>query len=621
LVHDFYYPHVGLENHAAGRDLHHRIGIWTQEGFSWLDDGSWNISPDYYGEVLVSKIIAVNERLQVRLEFDDCVDSEMTAFMRNIHVINLSSEEREIRLFMHQLFVIGNAYSSDTVQYLPEDNAIIHYKGHRIFIVKGVHADATPFDDYTVGLFGTEGKDGTFRDAEDGRLMKNAVEHGRVDSTIAFHVATKGHSSQRIHYWIAAGRSEREARKISQTIETDGLLHHVLKTANYWAEWVKPVKNVSKKLPEQYRTSFVRSALILKSQLDKNGAVIASTDTTMLNYERDAYGYCWPRDAAYVLWPLLRLGYTEELLKYFAFARRSLHADGYLSHKYQADGAVGSSWHPYIHPDGSVAPPIQTDETALTLFLFGQYYRMHAEPELLLNFYVTLIKPMANFLASYVDTDGLPRPSYDLWEEKYLTSTYTTAVTYAALQEASYLAEQVNDSESAARWSSAADTMHDMRERFYNPSRSYFYKGYRADGETVTYDETIDSSSLFGAFMFGYFDLKDQKIVDAFETMKNTLMTDERKVIRYEDDAYRRMGGGISNPWPVTSLWFAQYALEINDTDQATKVIDWVRGAMYESGVLAEQYDLSDNPISVAPLTWSQAEYMNALLDTITERE
>lgn len=620
LVHDFYYPYVGLENHVAGRHLQHRIGVWVDGSCSWLDAATWDIRPDYYGDVLVSRVIAVNETLGVRLEFDDCVDSEQTAFLRNIHIINLSESEREIRLFMHQVFVISDSNASDTVQFRPEEHALLHYKGHRVFLVGGAHADGAPFDDYTVGLFGTEGREGTFRDAEDGELMRNNVEHGRVDSTLSFHALVRGHSSRRVHYWIAAGRSMREAKKIHAAIKADGLLHHVLKTANWWAEWVKPAKKVAARLPEQYRHGFIRSALVIRSQVDKHGAVIASTDTTMLNYERDAYAYCWPRDAAYVLWPLMRLGYTDELLRFFAFARRSLHDDGYLSHKYQADGSVGSSWHPYIHPNGDIAPPIQTDETALVLFLFGQYYRQHPEPELLANFYVTLVKPMANFLAGYINEDGLPLPSYDLWEEKYLTSTYTTAVSFAALSEAAYLAGVIEDAESAERWRTASEQMLQRRDSFYNESKSYFYKGFVDRNDIRVYDETIDSSSLFGAFMFGYFDTNHDHVSKSFETLRRTLMQPVGRVIRYENDAYRREGS-MSNPWPVTSLWCAQYCQETGDTEQAGAILDWVTGVMFPSGVLAEQYGESDEPLSVAPLTWSQAEYMNVLLDMITDKQ
>ena len=398
----------------------------------------------------------------------------------------------------------------------------------------------------------------------------------------------------------------------------DGLLHHVLKTANWWAKWAEPTKKLAGKLPEKFRTSFVRSALIIKSQVDKHGAVIASTDTTMLNYERDAYAYCWPRDAAYVLWPLMRIGYTDELLKFFAFARRSLNEDGYLGHKYQADGALGSSWHPRVSEGGLVTPPIQTDETALVLFLFGQYYRLHTEPELLASFYTMLVKPMANFLSGYVDENGLPLPSYDLWEEKHLSTTYTASVTYAALVEAAYLAEQIHDDESSIRWREAADAMLARRDTYWDEKAQYFVKGFVDGKKPETFDHTIDSSSLFGIFMFGYYDINDAKVTAAYETLKRTLMSDETKVIRYENDMYRRGDGEPSNPWPVTSLWAAQYALEKGDKAQADRVLDWVQAAMFPSGVIAEQYDMSNEPLSVAPLTWSQAEYMNVLLDMIT---
>jgi GH15 family glucan-1,4-alpha-glucosidase len=45
FVRDFYFPYVGLENQVAGNK--HRIGIWVNDRFSWIDDGSWKISIGY----------------------------------------------------------------------------------------------------------------------------------------------------------------------------------------------------------------------------------------------------------------------------------------------------------------------------------------------------------------------------------------------------------------------------------------------------------------------------------------------------------------------------------------------------------------------------------------------
>ena len=622
LVHDFYFPYVGLENHTAAKGLRHRIGVWVDEAFSWLDDGSWNTTCHYYENVLVSKIVAESESLGVKLEFDDCVDSDNNVFIRNIHIVNLRDESRQVRLFLHQVFVISDSHMSDTVQFEPDLNCIVTYKGHRTFMINASHSDGRPFDDYSVGLFGIEGHDGTFKDAEDGQLSKNGVEHGKVDSVLGLHAEVAAHSSHRVYYLIAAGKSAREAKKLNQAVLENGPLHHILSTSRFWSDWSKPAVKVAAHLPEKYRQPFVRSALLIKAQTDKHGAVIASTDTTMLNYMRDSYAYAWPRDGAYALWPLMRLGYTSELINFFSFCRRSLHDDGYLSHKYQADGALGSSWHPYTHGNQPASAPIQTDETALPLFLFGQYYRLHPENELLVGFYPTLVKPMANFLASFVGEDKLPLPSYDLWEQKYLTSTYTAAVTYGALLEAVHLAEAAGDKESAVRWQSAAEDMYEARDIFYNQETGYFHKGvFRgAKNHEYSYDGTIDSSSLFGAFMYGYFELEDDRVKTSYKTLREKLCQNEVAIVRYPEDDYYRSNAALANPWPVTSLWYAQYALEIGDEAYATAILDWVTSLMTESGVLAEQYDpFTKEPRSVSPLTWSQAEYMSALLDMISE--
>jgi len=112
---------------------------------------------------------------------------------------------------MHQAFAIGDSRSNtDTVQYLPDDNAILHYRGRRAFVVSG-ECDGKPFDQYTVGLFGIENREGTYRDAEDGDLNANNVEHGRVDSTIRFCSNIPANSSKRVHYWITAGLSTKDA--------------------------------------------------------------------------------------------------------------------------------------------------------------------------------------------------------------------------------------------------------------------------------------------------------------------------------------------------------------------------------------------------------------------------
>jgi GH15 family glucan-1,4-alpha-glucosidase len=626
MVHDFYYPYVGYANHAAAKSLRHKIGIWVDGEFSWLDDPTWTHKFSYPYRALIGRTVARNHNLGITLELEDTVDAGQNAFLRNIHIINEGDHKREVRLFMHQVFDIDDVSGNgDTVQYLPENDAILHYKGDRVFVIGGTCWDGRPFEDYSMGLFGIEGHEGTYRDAEDGKLSKNNVEHGRVDSVIGFILPLEAHDSGRVNYWIAASSSLPEALKIDKKIRTDGVLHRILLTDAWWRAWLERAERFERRVDPEYQDDFIHSILLLKAHIDNRGAILASTDTTMLNYSRDAYAYCWPRDGSYVIWPFIRLGYRNEPLRFFEFCRRGLHPDGYLMHKYQANGALGSSWHPYLH-DEIIAPPIQEDETAITLFMFGQFYQTHRDENLLKEYYPTFVEPMANFMAGYVDKKtGLPKPSYDLWEQSFLTSTYTTSTVYAALLIAADLADVMADEASAVRWRSVAnDIAEAAHKQLYDPEIGCFIRGFLAhkDG-SVKKDKTIDSSSIYGAFMFGLFALDGEEVKTSVATLQKELQITNEKpgVPRYKWDEYRRTDAeSIGNPWFITTLWLAQYNLETGNHDEAIRFVKWVRRHMMDTGVLSEQINPADGSfVSVAPLAWSQAEFVSTLLDVISE--
>ena len=43
-----------------------------------------------------------------------------------------------------------------------------------------------------------------------------------------------------------------------------------------------------------------RSLLVLRTQIDNGGAILAANDSDVLQYNRDSYSYLWPRDGALV---------------------------------------------------------------------------------------------------------------------------------------------------------------------------------------------------------------------------------------------------------------------------------------------------------------------------------
>lgn len=620
LVHDFYYPYVGLDNLTTSRSLHHKIGVWVDGVFSWVDDGSWDISVDFETDALVSKVRMANQELAVELLLADFVDSQYNAFCRNATVNNLADRHRDIRVFMHQVFQISRGGRADTALFVPEENYILDYKGRCCLLIYGQNSEGIAYDQFAVGNYGIEGKEGTYVDAEDGELSGSAVEHGGVDTVLRFTCPLKANGSMQLDYWITAADSQYTAEKIHTVLLSAGLHERLTHTRRYWKEWLGTASNGLQLVDKKYLDITKKSLMVIKSHIDKRGGVIASCDSSIYNYGRDYYSYVWPRDGAYVVWPLIRLGYTEEPKKFFEFCRDILTPEGYLMHKYQPDRAIGSTWHPLLHGDHKELA-IQEDETAIVLYMLGEYYRASNDQDFVSSLYDTFIKPAATFMAGFIDEPtGLPHASYDLWEEKFLTNTYTVAVVYSALQVAAQFAEDFEYPDDAVRWRDAAEGILKHSSILFNDERQAYRKGFllKESGEPE-FDDTIDVSSLYGIFMFALHGTDTKPVHQTAKSIESLLLNQSPAggSPRYEHDHYFESQPAFQgNPWHVTTLWLAQYYIRIKKSDKAVSLVDWSLQHALPSGALPEQMNPNDGaPVSVAPLVWSHSELINTILD------
>ncbi|MDB5186439.1 MAG: glycoside hydrolase 15-like protein [Candidatus Saccharibacteria bacterium] len=620
LVHDFYYPYVGLENLTTARSVHHKIGVWIDGQFSWVDDGSWEISVNFESDALVSSIRMHHAGLQIELLLNDFVDSEFNSFNRIINVKNEADEERDVRVFMHQVFQISRAGRADTALFVPDDNYILDYKGRCCLLIYGQTEDGKVYDQFAVGNYGIEGKEGTFRDAEDGELSGSAVEHGGVDSVIRFDLHVAAQDQTKINYWIVAADSQFSAEAVHNKIKDQGLSKRLLTTRGYWNHWLSIAGNKLHRVDAEYLEATKKSLMVVKAHIDKHGGIIASCDSSIYNFGRDYYSYVWPRDGAYAIWPLIRLGYTEEPKKFFEFCRDILTPDGYLMHKYQPDRAIGSTWHPMLHGNRKELA-IQEDETASVVYMLGEYFEYSKDEVFVRGMYDGFVKPAANFMASFIDPQtNLPHASYDLWEEKFLTNTYTAAITYQALLVAADFAERFEHPDDATRWRDVAEGILKGSQVFFDGERSLYRKGYllQQDG-SLQFDNTLDVSSLYGVMMFGMHTHDVEPLHQTMTAIENILLdkTPSLGSPRYEHDNYFVSDPPyLGNPWFVTTLWIAQYYVRVHQMDKAKQYVAWTMQHALPSGVLSEQlHPETGAHLSVTPLVWSHAELINTILD------
>lgn len=244
---DIYYPSVGKENHTDGHKF--RFGVWADEKFRWINR-EWGPKLEYVHESLLTHVTALNETLGISLSCNDLIDYRENIYIKKIILKNLSEREREVRIFFHHDYHILESPAGDTAYYDPDEKAIIHYKGDRYFLMSGMRENRQGIDQYATGIKEFHGLEGTWKDAEDGRLEGTPISQGSVDSTLSFSVRVPSNEEQTIYYWICAGKNYAEVSRLNKMIAGHGIEHFIKRTENYWRAWVNKENLDLSVLPE-----------------------------------------------------------------------------------------------------------------------------------------------------------------------------------------------------------------------------------------------------------------------------------------------------------------------------------------------------------------------------------
>lgn len=622
---DFFFPHVGMENHAAAR---FRFGVFADDRLQWVENAPWKLTLDYLRDTLVTDVLCQNDDLGLRLRCYDAVAPDANVYIRKIVVRNLREEARDIKLFLHQDFnLYGNAIG-DTAYYDPQSRAIIHYKSRRYVLV---NCDAG-ITEYACGRAGIGGVEGTWRDAEDGKLSMDPVAQGAVDSTIAVPVHLEAGGSHTVLYWMCAGRRYAEVVELDRKVREESAAHVLTRTGSYWYTWVnKPALELND-LPDEIADLYRRSLLIVSTQCDRDGAVLAANDSDIQWGHNDHYSYMWPRDAAFVCDALDRAGFPEITRRFLQFAHRVVREDGYFLHKYNPDSSLAPLWHPWVR-NGEMQLPIQEDETALVIWLMARHYERTRDLDLLREMYRRLVTQPADFLVRYRDeATKLPLPSFDMWEERQGVFTFTCAAVIAGLQAAASLANLFNEQERRATYENAAQEIREaMRRHLWIESEGRFARGLvlTEDGG-MELDPTVDAST-FGVFYLGAFPATSALAEGTMKAIRSRLWvnTETGGIARYENDDYHRISEETErvpgNPWVLCTLWMAEHVIArastVDDLEEALDLVRWARSKATRSLVLPEQIHPYDGqPLSVAPLTWSHAQLVSVVLCYLERR-
>ncbi len=635
VLRDVFYPFVGMEDHTIGERC--RFGVWADGAFAWIDAPDVTSEMRYQDGTLVTQVVCSLPRLALRLECRDAVDFDRNVYLKSVHVVDLSGKPRVVRLFQHFDAHLYGLAVGDSAYYDPRSHGLVFYKQRRYLLLSGLAQGGRPgLGAYAIGEKEVHGREGTWRDAEDGQLSGNPVAQGSIDGIGMLELAVSANGSGHAYFWLVAGQSYQDVRELDNVVQERGPESFIERTADYWKLWADKADQDSEgfeELGDAIRRQYKRSLLVLRTQVDDRGAVIAANDSDILHFGRDTYSYTWPRDGALVTDALDLAGYSEAPRRFFTFCKDLVTHEGYLMHKYNPDGSVGSSWHPWATAEGALELPIQEDETGLVLFALWRHHERYGDIEFVRPLYRRLIRSCADFLVSFREPrTKLPAPSHDLWEERRGILAWTTAAVWAGLDAARRFASAFGQRDLARRYETAASEIKQAAlERLWDPELGRFVRmiNVLADGSIVR-DTTLDAS-LAGVFLFGMLAPDDPRVAGTMRAIERELWvkTAIGGVARYPGDQYFRQSEDAANvpgnPWFICTLWLADWYTAIARTEadlvRPKQLLDWAASRALPSGVMSEQiHPYTGDPLSVSPLTWSHGQFVVSVLQLAHKR-
>ena len=159
--------------------------------------------------------------------------------------------------------------------YEPALDSIIHYKRNRYFLIGG-SAQTKGLHQFATGYKEQPGREGTWRDAEDGLLEGNTIAQGSVDSAVSFELDLLPGSTGAVHYWIVCARSLKQVLDLTLKVKEIGAEQLLMETENYWAAWLNKKNIRLASLPRNILSAYKNSLLIMRTHADNQGGIIAS---------------------------------------------------------------------------------------------------------------------------------------------------------------------------------------------------------------------------------------------------------------------------------------------------------------------------------------------------------
>ncbi|MBE1586945.1 glycoside hydrolase family 15 protein [Nonomuraea angiospora] len=384
-------------------------------------------------------------------------------------------------------------------------------------------------------------------------------------------------------------------------------------TVRFWRSWL-----AGSRYRGRWREMVHRSALTLKLlTYAPTGGIVAAPTTSLpeqiggpRNWD---YRYVWVRDAAFCVYALLRLGFTEEAEAFMNFLSKNVtlgrgDPSGPLQIMYGIDGRIEFPERELHHLEGyRGSAPVRVGNAAAGQLQMDIYGALIDSVYLYDKWGQPISSDRWDELCTLVDwvSDNWDQPDEGIWETRggRKNFVYSRLMCWVAIERAMRMAIRRGLPADIPRWREARDGIY----------RQIMRKGYSATLNAFVqhFGEDVLDAAVLMMPLAKFVSPMDPKWLSTLDALAEGLVSDSL-VYRYDPEVSPDGLQGSEGTFSICTFWYVEALARAGRVEEARRVFDNILSYANHLGLYAEEIGRSGEQLGNFPQAFTHLALISA---------